>query len=115
MDTLVLILVSHFMSLLIASCPRPLAPADGDGGADARGDLRTDAHYRGAELRADDGHVRADGRADGHGGAHTDRRADGRADDRADAAAAGPDAETPPRLGPAAVRLIRLPLPLPSS
>ena len=40
-------------------------------------------------------------------------RADGRADDRADAAAAGPDAETPPRLGPAAVRLIRLPLPLP--
>ena len=44
-----------------------------------------------------------------------DRRADGRADDRADAAAAGTDAETPPRLGPAAVRLIRLPLPLPSS
>ena len=46
-------------------------------------------------------------RADGHGGAHTDRLADGRADDRADAAAAGPDAETPPRLDPAAVRLIR--------
>ena len=33
---------------------------DGDGGADARGDLRTDAHHRGAELRADDGHVRTD-------------------------------------------------------
>ena len=55
------------------------------------------------------------GSVDGHGGTHTDRRADGRADDRADAAAAGPDAETPPRLDPAAVRLIRLPLPLPSS
>ena len=42
-----------------------------------------------------------------------DLRADGRADDRADAAAAGPDAETPPRLGPAAVRggVIRFPSP----
>ena len=111
----------------VADVPRrklgAVAVANVDGGPDARGDLRTDACHRRTELRADDGHVRADGRADGHGGAHPDRRADGRADDRADAAAAGPDAETPPRLDPAAVRggvrlfrrrwRRRLPLPLP--
>ena len=98
-----------------SSFKRTPETSDGDDGPDARGHLRTDACHRRTELRADDGHVRADGRADGHAGAHPDRRADGRADDRADTAAAGPDAETPPRLDPAAVRLIRLPLPLPSS